>query len=186
MFVVPASAGPWGGATFSDTSATHAGIGRRGHDPRVSSTDRTVRVALTIPWERRGEPDVQTVGDELRLLWIIEEVRQHRIGVGKAAELAGTPRAAFLRLPKEKVTLTLDSERLGDLRRLVGARSLSAAVDRAVAAYVARLRHLAAVDEWLAEMEREHGPIPPETLEWADEIIQKWESGRAERRRHAG
>jgi len=40
--------------------------------------------------------DPAAVGDQLRLLWIIEQVRLHRIGVGKGAELAGMPRAAFM------------------------------------------------------------------------------------------
>jgi hypothetical protein len=88
-------------------------------------------------------------------------------------------------MAKEKVTLTLDAGHLGELRRLAGARSLSAAVDRAVAAYLARARHLAAVDEWQAELEREHGPVPPETLEWAAKLMEDWESGRAKRRRRA-
>lgn len=51
------------------------------------------------------------------------------------------------------------------LRSLVGRRSLSASVDAAVAAHVARLRHPAAVDEWLAELDQAHGPVPEETLE---------------------
>src|SRR5438034_2215241 len=76
---------------------------------------------------------------------------------------------------KEKVTLTLDAGQLEDLRRIAGARSLSAAVDTAVAAYLARLRHLASVDEWLAELEREHGPIPSETLEWAAGLVEEWD-----------
>ena len=76
---------------------------------------------------------------------------------------------------KEKVTLTLDAGQLEDLRRIAGARSLSAAVDTAVAAYLARLRHLASVDEWLAELEREHGPIPSETLEWAARLVEEWD-----------
>jgi hypothetical protein len=80
-------------------------------------------------------------------------------------------------MPKEKVTLTLDTASLKDLRELVGARSLSAAVDDAVGAHVARLRHLAAVDEWLAELERTYGPIPPETLEWAAQLVERWQSG---------
>lgn len=79
-------------------------------------------------------------------------------------------------MPKEKVTLTLDSSRLKELRDLVGARSLSAAVDDAVAAHVIRLRHLSAVDDWLAELERTHGPIPPETMEWAAQIVERWEA----------
>lgn len=89
-------------------------------------------------------------------------------------------------MPKEKVTLTLDSERLQQLRKLVGARSLSAAVDGAVSAYVARLRHLEAVDEWLTEMEREHGPVAPETLEWAARLVDEWQAKRSKGGRRAG
>jgi hypothetical protein len=86
-------------------------------------------------------------------------------------------------MAKEKVTLTLDADRVGELRALVGARSLSAGVDAAIAAYVQRLRHLAAVDDWLAELEREHGPVPPETLDWAARLVAAWERPR---RRRAG
>jgi hypothetical protein len=90
-------------------------------------------------------------------------------------------------MPKEKVTLTLDAGRLGELRELVGNRSLSAAVDAAVAAYLTRLRHLAAVDEWLLELEREHGPIPAETLEWAARLVDEWEATKPDdQRRRAG
>jgi hypothetical protein len=90
-------------------------------------------------------------------------------------------------MPREKVTLTLDSDRLQELRALVGARSLSAAVDNAVLAYLARLRHLSAVDDWLLELEREHGPVPLETLDWAARLVEDWASEHgAERRRQAG
>lgn len=90
-------------------------------------------------------------------------------------------------MPKEKVTLTLDSESLEALRSLVGARSLSAAVDAAVSAYLARMRHLVAVDEWLAELERAYGPVPTETLEWAATLVEDWEASHgARRRRRAG
>jgi hypothetical protein len=88
-------------------------------------------------------------------------------------------------MAKEKVTLTLDAAQLAALRDLVGARSLSANVDAAVTAYVARLRHLQAVDEWLVELEREHGPAPVETLEWAARLVEQWEAG-PKRRRRAG
>jgi hypothetical protein len=77
-------------------------------------------------------------------------------------------------MAKEKVTLTLDADKLEELRKLVGRRSLSATVNNAVAAYLSRLRHLRAVDEWLGELEREHGPVPPETLEWAAQIVDQW------------
>jgi len=89
-------------------------------------------------------------------------------------------------MAKEKVTLTLDGEQLEELRELVGARSLSATVDQAVGAHLAKLRHLSAVDEWLAEMEREHGPVPAETLEWAAQLVEAWDTGRRRRGRRAG
>lgn len=79
-------------------------------------------------------------------------------------------------MPKEKVTLSLDTDQLQELRMLVDARSLSATVDAAVGSYLSRLRHLRAVDEWLADLEAEHGPVEPETLEWAARIIDDWES----------
>ncbi len=79
-------------------------------------------------------------------------------------------------MPKEKVTLTLETDQLQELRSLVGARSLSSTIDHAVGAYLSRLRHLRSVDEWLAELESEHGPIEPETLEWAARIVGDWEA----------
>jgi hypothetical protein len=82
-------------------------------------------------------------------------------------------------VPKEKVTLTLDAAQLEELRRIAGARSLSVAVDSAVAAYLSRMRHLAAVDDWLAELERDHGPIPNETLEWAAQLVEQWDAQRS-------
>ncbi|MDH4146209.1 MAG: CopG family transcriptional regulator [Acidimicrobiia bacterium] len=80
-------------------------------------------------------------------------------------------------MPKEKVTLTLDTGQLEELRSLVDARSLSSTVDHAVRAYLSQMRHLRAVDQWLAELETEHGPVAPETLEWAARIVDEWESG---------
>jgi hypothetical protein len=88
-------------------------------------------------------------------------------------------------MTKEKVTLTLDTARLKELRDLVGSRSISAAVDDAVGAHVLRLRHLAAVDDWLAELERLHGPIQPETLEWAARLVERWASSTSHPRRKA-
>ena len=85
-------------------------------------------------------------------------------------------------MPKEKITVTLDSGRLAELRVQVGSRSVSAAIDTALAAYLDRLRHGAAVDEWLAELERDHGPVPVETLEWAARLVDDWEASQAERR----
>jgi hypothetical protein len=89
-------------------------------------------------------------------------------------------------MAKEKVTLTLDGDSLEELRTLVGARSLSGTVDQAVKSYLSRLRHLRAVDEWLVELEREHGPVPVQTLEWAAKMVGDWEASRSKRRRAAG
>ena len=33
-----------------------------------------------------------------------------------------------------------------------------------------------AVDEWLAELGAQNGPIEPETLEWAARIVDGWEA----------
>lgn len=44
------------------------------------------------PW------DPKEIAEDLRVLWLIEQVRERRLGHGKAAELAGLPRAHFLRL----------------------------------------------------------------------------------------
>ena len=86
---------------------------------------------------------------------------------------------------RERITLTLSSASLEELRKLVGARGLSAAVDQAVAAYLERLRHFTAVDDWLAEMERGHGAIPSQT-EWAAKLVAEWESDRGKRSRRIG
>jgi hypothetical protein len=90
-------------------------------------------------------------------------------------------------MAKEKVTLTLDADRMAELRKIVGTGSLSSAVDGAVAVHLTRLRHLAALDDWLSELEREHGPVPVETLEWAAQVIDRWdaERGRSSNRRRA-
>ncbi len=83
-------------------------------------------------------------------------------------------------MTKEKVTLTLDAALVEELRSLAGRRSLSASVDAAVAAHVARLRHLASVDGWLAELDRAHGPVAAETLDWAAQLVDGWHAGRPE------
>jgi hypothetical protein len=89
-------------------------------------------------------------------------------------------------MAKEKVTLTLDSDNLRELRALVGARSLSETVDTAVSAYLTRLRHGRQVDEWLAELDRKHGPVPQQTLEWAARLVDDWEARTTKRRRRTG
>lgn len=74
----------------------------------MSAPARTVEVAVTVPWGRHDEPDGRALGRELRLLWIIQEVRQHRLGLGKGAQLAELPRAAFMRLLGEHGVPVID------------------------------------------------------------------------------
>jgi predicted HTH domain antitoxin len=64
----------------------------------MAASARTLTVSVELPLSAgEGAPlDPAVVGDELRLLWIIEQVRLHRIGAGKGAEVAGMPRAAFM------------------------------------------------------------------------------------------
>ena len=75
--------------------------------------------------------------------------------------------------------MTLDADRLAELRELVGGRSLSAGLDAALASHLDRLRHQAAVDGWLAEMEHEHGPVPAQVQEWAAGEVSAWARARS-------
>ena len=78
-------------------------------------------------------------------------------------------------MAKEKVTLTLDTDQLAELRSLVDARSLSATVDEAIAARLAHERHVRAMNEWLEEMADEHGPIPKDATDWAAGVFDEWQ-----------
>ena len=57
---------------------------------------RTIEVELpgaafhSHPWKP------QQIAEELRTLWLLEQVRQRRLGHGKAAELAGISEAEFV------------------------------------------------------------------------------------------
>ena len=88
-------------------------------------------------------------------------------------------------MSKEKVTLTLDAEKLAELRSLVGARSLSSTVDVAIDAELARRRHLAAVNAWLVELDKKYGPVSDEALAWAARVFDDWARPRS-RRKKAG
>jgi len=58
----------------------------------------SVAVQVELPEDVLRDVDVSELGVELRRLWAIEQVRTHRLGVGKGAEIAGLPRAAFMQL----------------------------------------------------------------------------------------
>lgn len=66
----------------------------------MAPREGTLTVRVDLPWSAVDAvpPDEEAVGEELRILWLVERVRQHKLGIGKGAELAGMPRAAFMRL----------------------------------------------------------------------------------------
>ena len=70
---------------------------------------------VELPREHVGEAETVRLGAQLRALWAVEQVRLKRFGVGKGAELAGMPRAAFMRLLAEHGVAVIDYP-LDDLR----------------------------------------------------------------------
>ena len=71
-------------------------------------TEGSVAVQVDIPREALGDLDLSQLGAELRQLWAVDQVRRRRLGVGKAAEVAGLPRAAFMQLLGEHGVPVID------------------------------------------------------------------------------
>ncbi|HEY4594041.1 MAG TPA: UPF0175 family protein [Thermoanaerobaculia bacterium] len=65
---------------------------------KASVNSRTVQVELPGEAFQHRTWKPQEVAQEMRLLWLLEEVRTRRLGYGKAAELSGLPVAQFLLL----------------------------------------------------------------------------------------
>ncbi len=65
---------------------------------KASAKGRTVQVQLPEEAFQHRTWHPQEVAREMRLLWLLEEVRSRRLGFGKAAELSGIPVAKFLLL----------------------------------------------------------------------------------------
>jgi predicted HTH domain antitoxin len=65
---------------------------------KAAAKARTVRVDLPDEAFQHRTWEPHEIAEELRLLWLLEEVRSRRLGYGKAAELAGIPLARFLAL----------------------------------------------------------------------------------------
>lgn len=85
---------PWRGST-AGVDATH--------DPLYPFTMSTHplaprRVEVDLPEDAFAHHpwDPAALAREMRLLWLLEQVRQRRLGFGKAAELADVPLARFL------------------------------------------------------------------------------------------
>lgn len=64
------------------------------------SASRPYAVEVELPAEAfRHRPwSASEVSSDLRLLWLVEEVRQRRLGYAKAAEFAGMPQATFVKV----------------------------------------------------------------------------------------
>jgi predicted HTH domain antitoxin len=69
--------------------------------PRDSAHAKVVTVDLPDEAFQHRPWSAQEVSQEMRRLWLLEEVRSRRLGFGKAAELSGVPVATFLRLMGE-------------------------------------------------------------------------------------
>lgn len=69
---------------------------------------KTFTVEVQIPQDRAAQNDQRALGAQLRALWAIEQVRLQRCGVGKGAELADMPRAAFMQLLGEHGVPVID------------------------------------------------------------------------------
>lgn len=80
------------------------------HARRPYTTD----VELPAEAFRHRRWSADDVSRELRLLWLIDQVRQRHLGYAKAAELAGVAQAEFLRvLGQHRVSaIDLDEEEL--------------------------------------------------------------------------
>lgn len=72
-------------------------------------------------------------------------------------------------MPTAKISLTLDEELLTEARAAVGPRGLSAFVNEALGL---RLQHIR-LAKYLAELDAEFGPVPPEVME---EVRREWPS----------
>jgi len=85
----------------------------------MDRTDARVAVEVELPRDVLDDSEVPELGSELRRLWAIEQVRRHRLGVGRAAEVAEMPRAAFMQLLGEHGVPVIDYP-VEDLREELG------------------------------------------------------------------
>ncbi len=79
------------------------------------SADPIITVSVNLPRAQSAGLDEFELADRLRALWAVELVRLKRIGVGKGSEMAGMPRAAFMRFLGEHGVPCIDYP-LDDLR----------------------------------------------------------------------
>jgi len=80
---------------------------------------RVVQVALPEEAFQSHPWDADRISEELRLLWLLDLVRERRLGHGKAAELAGLARARFLQIMGQHRISAFDYDS-GDLDEELG------------------------------------------------------------------
>jgi predicted HTH domain antitoxin len=74
----------------------------------VRREEASVAVQVEIPRDSLGDVEPSQLGVELRRLWAVEQVRKRRISIGKGAEVAGMPRAAFMKMLGEHGVPVID------------------------------------------------------------------------------
>ena len=89
---------------------------------RAGLKERRIQVELPEEAFRGRALGPREIAQELRLLWLLEEVRARRLGFGKAAELAGVPQARFLDLMGEHSITPFDYD-ADELARELGSTS---------------------------------------------------------------
>ncbi len=88
----------------------------------------SVHVELPIVGDENLSQNPELVAQELRLLWILNSVRNHRISQGKGAELAGMTRYDFMMLMGKHQIPVFDyspeefKEELDAIQQLVASR----------------------------------------------------------------
>ncbi len=86
------------------------------------SSNRPYAVEVELPAEAfRHHPwSASEVSSDLRLLWLVDQVRQRRLGYAKAADLAHMPQAAFVQVLGTHHISPFDPDD-DDLEREIGA-----------------------------------------------------------------
>lgn len=77
---------------------------------------------VDLPEETIGDRADSSVVEELRVLWVIDAVRQGRISTGRGARALGIPLARFLREASAHGVAVLDAEP-GEIEAEVGSRA---------------------------------------------------------------
>ncbi|MCK6529131.1 UPF0175 family protein [Myxococcota bacterium] len=96
------------------------------------ATSESLTVPVRLPREAlRHHPwSPDDIAAEMRALWLVEQVRERRLGYGKAAELAGMPVAAFLALMGRHHVTPLGFE-VGEVDREVDGHGIAVGVETA-------------------------------------------------------